>query len=163
MNHAGSNPRRIFGSDARSAWDPTWSPDGRQILFASTAAGGDIQLFTMNTDGSNAQQVSNLPDLRGRSDWSSKNEMTTYSGQPWAREVVLFTPGSPTASQVSPSGGNGQGPSFSPDGNWITFTAYYDHFMDANGCEIYIVRTDGTGLTRLTNNDYCDWQPRWGP
>ena len=64
---------------------------------------------------------------------------------------------------LSPAGGNAQGPSFSPDGQWVTFTAYYDHPGDENGCEIYIMRVDGTDLRRLTDNDYCDYQPRWGP
>jgi tricorn protease len=67
------------------------------------------------------------------------------------------------ARQVSPAGGNGQGPSFSPDGQWIAFTAYYDHPGDDHGCEIYVVRLNGSDLRRLTNNDYCDYQPRWGP
>jgi TolB protein len=163
MARDGSNAHRIYGSDTVSAWDPTWSPDGKQILFASNAPGGEIQLFIMNVDGSGARQVSSLPDLRGRSDWSSQNQITTYSGTSWAREIFVFTPDNPAATQVSPTGGNGQGPSFSPDGGWVAFTAYYDRFGDANGCEIYLVRIDGSGLTRLTDNDYCDWQPRWGP
>jgi TolB protein len=65
--------------------------------------------------------------------------------------------------QLTPSGGNSQGPSFSPDGKWVAFTAYFDHPGDDHGCEIYIIRIDGTDLRRLTNNDYCDYQPRWGP
>jgi Tol biopolymer transport system component len=64
---------------------------------------------------------------------------------------------------LSPAGGNSQGPSFSPDGQWVAFTAYFDHFGDDHGCEIYIIRVDGTDLRRLTDNDYCDYQPRWGP
>ena len=65
--------------------------------------------------------------------------------------------------QLSPSGGNSQGPAFSPDGKWVVFTAYFDHYGDEHGCEIYIIRINGTDLRRLTNNDYCDYQPRWGP
>jgi TolB protein len=42
-------------------------------------------------------------------------------------------------------------------------TAYFDHLQDINACEIYILRVDGTDLRRITNNDYCDYQPRWGP
>jgi TolB protein len=67
------------------------------------------------------------------------------------------------AHQLTPSGGNSQGPSFSPDGKWVAFTAYFDHYGDDHGCEIYIIRTDGTDLRRLTDNGYCDYQPRWGP
>jgi TolB protein len=65
--------------------------------------------------------------------------------------------------QVAPSGGNSHGSSFSPDGGWIAFTAYFDIPGDINGCEIYTMRTDGSDLRRLTDNDYCDYQPRWGP
>lgn len=61
------------------------------------------------------------------------------------------------------NGVNNLGPSISPDSRWIAFTSYRDRYGDEDGCEIYIMRTDGTDLRRLTNNDYCDRQPRWGP
>jgi Tol biopolymer transport system component len=38
-----------------------------------------------------------------------------------------------------------------------------DHPGDISGCEIYIMTTEGKQITRLTDNDYCDFQPRWGP
>jgi Tol biopolymer transport system component len=64
---------------------------------------------------------------------------------------------------LTPTGGNSQGPSISPDGQWVAFTSYYDNYGEDHGCEIYIIRVDGTDVRRLTNNDYCDYQPRWGP
>ena len=144
-------------------WDPTWSPDGKQVLFAS-GVGGRVQLFVVNRDGGGLRQVSNLPAIRGRSDWSADGQfIVTYSGPAWNREVYIMNSDGSNARQLTPSGGNSQGPSFSPDGKWVTFTAYFDHYGDDHGCEIYIIRTDGTDLRRLTNNDYCDYQPRWGP
>ena len=116
-----------------------------------------------NADGSHVRKISNLPSVRGRSDWSQDNLITTYSGEAWARNVFVMNADGSNAHKVSPPHGNAQGPSFSPNGQWITFTAYYDHFNDINGCEIYITRTDGSDLRRLTDNDYCDYQPRWGP
>ena len=58
-------------------------------------------------------------------------------------------------------GGNNLAPSFSPDGQWIVFMSYRDNFRNEDGCEIYIMTVNGTDVRRLTNNDYCDWQPRW--
>jgi TolB protein len=159
MDRNGRNPRRVFDGDG---WDPTWSPDGSRILFASDRDGG-TQLYIGNADGSNIKRVSNLPSVRGRSDWSPQDLITTYSGEAWAREVFVMNLDGSNAHKVSPKGGNSQGPSFSPDGQWIAFTGYYDHFKDVNGCEIYIMRIDGSDLRRLTDNDYCDYQPRWGP
>ena len=111
-NNAGNIP-------SINGWDPTWSPDGKVILFASDK-NGTIQLYTIRPDGSKLTRITNLPAIRGRSDWS-------------------------------------------PDGKWVVFTAYFDHYGEDNGCEIYIIRIDGTDLRRLTDNDYCDYQPRWGP
>lgn len=154
------------GKDARnivSGWDPTWSPDGEQILFASDLEGG-VQLFIANRNGKEPRRVTNLPSIRGRSDWSPDGQLiVTYSGPAWHREVYILDADGSNVRQLTPDGGNSQGPSFSPDGKWVAFTAYFDNYGDDHGCEIYVIRTDGTDLRRLTNNDYCDYQPRWGP
>lgn len=162
MNRDGSDPHAVWGPPDGNAWDPTWSPDGQQILFASDRS-GRVQLYVVNLDGSGLRQVTEAVNLRGRSDWSPQGWMTTYSGTPWHRNVYLFRADGTDWHQVSPDGGNAQGPSFSPDGNWLAVTAYYDRYEDIHGCEIYIMRADGSDLRRLTDNDYCDWQPRWGP
>lgn len=159
MDRSGANPHKINGQ----GWDPTWSPDGTQILFASNMEGAN-QLFVMNRNGSNPRRITDFDALRGRSDWSPDGAwMVTYNGPAWNREVFIFRPDFSDLRQLTPSGGNSQGPSFSPDGKWVTFTSYFDHYGDDLGCEIYIIRVDGTDLRRLTDNTYCDYQPRWGP
>ena len=159
MERNGNNPNNIPRVEG---WDPTWSPDGKRILFASDR-NGPVQLFVVRADGKNLSQVSNLPAIRGRSDWSVLGQIVTYSGEPWHRELYIMNADGSNSHQLTPTGGNSQGPSFSPDGKWVAFTAYFDKYDDIHGCEIYIIRADGTDLRRLTNNDYCDYQPRWGP
>jgi TolB protein len=159
MDRDGNHPRVVYSD----GWDPTWSPDSNRILFA-TPIKGKPQLASMNVDGTDFRQITDLPDLRGRSDWSADGtHIITYSGKSWLRELFMMNPDGSDLHQVSPAGGNSQGPSFSPDGQWIAFTAYFNAIGNNNGCEIYIARIDGSGLTRLTNNNYCDWQPRWSP
>jgi len=160
MDRNGDNPEnipQIFG------WDPTWSPDGKQILFASDRDGA-IQLFIVNVNGRGLHRVTNLPEIRGRSDWSPDGQsILTYSGPSWNREIYIMNADGSNVHQLTPTGGNSQGPSFSLDGKWVAFTAYFDKYGDDHGCEIYIIRADGRDLRRLTDNDYCDYQPRWGP
>ena len=160
MDRSGDNAGNV---PQVNGWDPTWSPDGERILFASDRD-GSVQLYTIRPDGSKLNRISNLPSIRGRSDWSPNGQyIVTYSGDAWQRELFIMNADGSNVRQLTPSGGNSQGPSFSTDGNWVVFTAYFDHFGDDHGCEIYIIRIDGTDLRRLTNNNYCDYQPRWGP
>lgn len=159
MDRSGANPHKINGQ----GWDPTWSPDGTQILFASDSEGTN-QLFIMNLDGSSLRRITDFDALRGRSDWSPDGAwMVTYNGPAWNREVFIFRPDFSDLRQLTPPGGSSQGPSFSPDGKWVVFTSYFDHYNDELGCEIYIIRVNGTDLRRLTDNAWCDYQPRWGP
>jgi tol-pal system beta propeller repeat protein TolB len=157
----GSNPVQIT-SRPGGAWDPVWSPDGTQILFASMV--DEIpQLFIIDADGTDARQVTHLTGIRGRNDWSSDGvTLSTYIGTAWDRDIYLFDLNGENVRQLTDGFGN-LAPSFSPDGQWITFMSYRDHPQQDLGCEIYIMRVDGSDARRLTDNDICDWQPRWGP
>jgi TolB protein len=160
MDRDGKNADKI---SRVAGWGPTWSPDGDYILFASDIDGA-VQLFHIGINGKNLHRVSDLPAIGGRSDLSPDGQwIATDSGDPWKREVYIMDTSGLNARVLSPTGGNSQEPAFSPDGQWVTFTSYVDHSGDENGCEIYIERIDGMDLRRLTNNDYCDNQPRWGP
>lgn len=156
----GSNPVQITDRPG-GAWDPVWSPDGTQILFASEQD-GIPQLFIIDADGTDARQVTHLSGIRGRNDWSPDGvTLSTYIGSAWDRDIYTFDLNGENVRQLTDGLGN-LAPSFSPDGQWITFMSYRDHPRQDLGCEIYIMRVDGSDVRRLTDNDICDWQPRWG-
>jgi TolB protein len=169
MNRDGSNLHQLYDNPPQDAVDPTWSPDGSQILFAYGSL-DNKQMMVINREGSYPDLVSDEFATRGRSDWSVDGvTLVGYSGTSWYRELYIFNIDGSNLHKVTngwlsqnPPYGNSQGPSFSPDGKWIAFTAY-PQLNNNDGCEIYIMRVDGTDVRRLTNNNYCDFQPRWGP
>lgn len=153
MRADGNNPRPLT---TRDDIDPTWSPDGSMIAFASNRS-GERQLYVMNYDGSNITQVTDLNNMGGRSSWSPDGtKLAFYRGPAGDRNIFTVNVDGSGVTRLT-SGGDNLGPSWSPDGNWIAFTS----FRDGNN-EIYIIRPDGTGLTRLTDSPISDWQPRWG-
>jgi TolB protein len=158
MDRNGENADKISRA---VGWDPTWSPDGEYVLFVSDMDGA-IQLFRSRVNGKDLHKVDGL-FVAGRGDWSPDGQrIVTYAGDPGNREVYIMDINGLNARVLSPTGGNSSEPSFSPDGQWVAFTSYFDNPGNENGCEIYIIRADGTDLRRITNNDYCDSQPRWG-
>jgi Tol biopolymer transport system component len=153
MKPDGGNPHPLT---TRDDIDPTWSPNGALIAFASSRSGAR-QLFVMNADGSNVRQVTDLKEMGGRSTWSPDgSRLAFYRGPAGDHDVYLINIDGTGLERLT-NGGDNLGPSWSPDGNWIAFTS----FRDGNN-EIYIIRPDGTGLRRLTENKISDWQPRWG-
>jgi TolB protein len=160
MNADGSDPQALTDLDG-GAWDPAWSPGGRKLLFASEII-GIPQIFILDLDSEEIEQVTQFAGIRGRNDWSANGLMlSTYIGTSWDRDIFTFDLQGGNLQQLT-DGGNNLAPSFSPDGNWIVFMSYRDHLREDLGCEIYIMRSDGSDPLRLTENDICDWQPRWG-
>jgi Tol biopolymer transport system component len=161
MNRDGSEANEFYSSPSQESHSPTWSPDGTQILFAM-GRGESNKLYIIGVDGGDPRLVNDTVDTRGRSDWSLHNLIAFDMGGPFQHEVYTMNLDGSGLHKFS-DGDNAQGASFSPDGAWIAFTAYTDVAnRNQASCEIFIMRVNGTGLRRLTANDYCDYQPRWG-
>jgi Tol biopolymer transport system component len=121
-----------------------------------------MQLYIMDKDGNNIRKITNISNLTGRADWGPNGQMASFSGvyEKHNRELFLFSENG--SIEFITSGGDNLAPSFSPDGNWIAFTSYRDDLGNPDGCEIYILRLGDGLIKRVTQNDYCDYQPRWG-
>jgi tol-pal system beta propeller repeat protein TolB len=153
MNADGSDPHPITFKDDI---DPTWSPDGSMIAFASNRS-GQRQLYVANANGKKVNQVTDLNNMGGRSSWSPDGtKLVFYRGPVGDRNIYVINIDGSGLERLT-NGGDNLGPSWSPDGQWIAFTS----FRDGNN-EIYIVRPDGSNEIRMTNNFISDWQPRWG-
>ena len=153
MDPDGSNPHAITSKDDI---DPTWSPDGSMIAFASNRQ-GQRQLFVANANGKKVDKVTDLKQMGGRSSWSPDGtKLVFYRGPDGNHDIYVINMDGSGLKKLT-NGGDNLGPSWSPDGNWIAFTS----FRDGNN-EIYIMRPDGSHETRLTSSPTSDWQPRWG-
>ena len=161
MDRDGSNPHELYSSSGKDVHDATWSPDGKQILFA-LGKGENNKLYIMDLNGHNPNVVNNSIDTRGRSDWSANDLISFDQGGPFMHDVYVMNTDGSNLRKIT-QGNNSQGASLSPDGMWVAFTAYTDVTNQGlNTCEIYIMHTDGSDIRRLTDNNYCDYQPRWG-
>lgn len=56
MQAEGQQQRRLTTSNEHE-FSPQWSPDGRQLLFQRTVAGGDLETFMMDVGSGQTRQL----------------------------------------------------------------------------------------------------------
>src|SRR3989338_874471 len=68
MNIDGANPVQLT-ADVWNDFDPVWSPDGMRIAFVSNRSGIQQEVWVMDADGSNMEQLTGT-GVGGRPGWS---------------------------------------------------------------------------------------------
>ena len=149
------------------------SPDGKTIVFSGIGNGGkDLYLLDLTTN--KVTRLTNTPDYENFPAFSPDGKTIVYQSaksldQPRhlflrsldGKHVRQLTSGTPTSDSS---------PSFSRDGEKIVFCRSQTFFGDARGentwdnQDVYIVNRSGSGLQRLTQNNYRGMiKPRFYP
>ena len=113
----------IFQSLSRywNDFDPVWSPDGAQVAFSSDRD-GDSEIFVMNADGTDLQQLTNNDQHDVNPIWSSDGTTITYVvfDLRYGDVQIMAMDGTGDNQQLL---GTGQDPVWSPDGTRIAYTS----------------------------------------
>jgi TolB protein len=83
MDVDSNNLTNLSVSPAFDGW-PWWSPDSRQIVFASNRSGpANVgQLFVVNTDGTGLRKITDAPASLAQPNWSKDGKLI-YAFQSW--------------------------------------------------------------------------------
>ena len=178
MNADGSNPRRLTNN---RGWDfaPAWSPDGKRIAFVSDRDGhvhakhgwSTNEIYVMDTDGGNQQNLTNDPHDDRSPSWSPDGKRIVFSANrnwdnPQSIDIYVMDADGNNLQRLTNNPNEDQDPSWSPDGERIVFSASRKgHVEDKFGItdEIYVMDADGENQQRLTDNRNNDWSPSWSP
>ena len=164
------------GSDERALlevrdidYDPVWSPDGSSIVFTSDRD-GSADLFRVKPDGSGLEKLTDSPSYDDQAAFSPDGRQLVFVTTRAAGTSDLWTLDLQTrrAKALTSGPGGDFRPAWSPDGHWIAFSSdrrnnlpfahgRWEHLQLA---DLYLIRPDGTGLTRITDGDFCG-SPKW--
>lgn len=148
----------------------TWSPDGQRIAFVkpSDLESGSLWINDVNGESNPIQLVSE-DWLVGSVRWSPTGDQILFvseagdyitSSRPLNLWVVDATTGKlqQLTQNMSVSGGT---PDWSPDGEWIVFTA--TNVLEGGDLpyDLWIISRDGDKLIRLTDDPESDLYPAW--
>ena len=137
---------------------PHWSPDGKQIAFESDRDGSN-QIFLMDADGSNVTQLTQGGDWNGflggsiNTPWSPDGRKLIFSQNTIDDEKHQFYVMDVATKNIvllTKEAGEYFSPSWSPDGEHIAFTSDETQGNQPIFFQLYIVDSQGTQLTNLT-------------
>jgi Tol biopolymer transport system component len=155
----GEEQRRLI-SDATYNWGLAWTPDGRDIVFANAGwpvnpgwlwkvplRGGEPERLQFGQEGIE-------PSIRGNR-LVYVRQMANLNI--WRRKLKSLLSASPPDRFIS-STRMESGPQFSPDESKIVFES-----TRSGAYEIWMCRSDGSGLIQLTHFNSVTGTPRWSP
>jgi TolB protein len=161
---AGDRRARIFGRDGLVSIEPSWSPDGRRVVFESSVydAEGPGTIWVVNADGAGLRQLTRGADDR-QPNWSPAGDRIVFQRtRSGAQDLYTIRPDgtglrnvtktrrlSETDASWSPSG---RKIVFSGDGPEIDVAALYA-IPAAGGKRVRVTRTRG----------WYDGAPAWSP
>jgi Tol biopolymer transport system component len=162
--------------------EATVSPDGKKIVFTSTRS-GDLELWTMDIDGTNLKQVTFGLGYDGGAFFSPDSKKLVFrASRPKTEEEIkeykeLLDSGlvAPTnmeiytcnvdgtdLKQITNLGKANWAPFYHPSGNKIIFSS--NHYSKRGySFQLFMINTDGTGLKQITYSSLFNAFPMFSP
>lgn len=149
---------------AHESWDwlPSFSPDGRHLVFNSYRAGSsDIYLYTLETG--EMRQLTSNPTYEAHAKFSPDGKYITYheqvEGPDFNVNLMNLETGDVKALTKSPR--EESYASWSPDGRYLVYSD--DRDREPGKPDIFIMDLEGTIVDRVTDHPEKDAYPFWSP
>jgi len=156
MNPDGTGITPISNSPGDDV-DPSWSPDGAHIAFASKQD-GNYEIYIMNADGSNQTRLTNKPEDDHYPTWSPDGKKIAFSSLENMHDeiYVINVDGTGLTRLTNSPNVSERYPDWSPDGKTIVFSSFGG---DTGG--IFMMDADGSNVRLVMAGPLHN--PKWSP
>ncbi len=141
----------------------SFSPDGKQVVFSSTAAGGPAQLYGANIDGSGLHRLASSRgiDTEPKINPKTGSDIVFVSGRGGGNPQIYLMSSGGEAERLTDGTGDAVNPAWSPDGTKIAFA--WTRGFEPGNFNIFVMDVATRKLVQLTNNEGRNENPTWAP
>jgi TolB protein len=143
---------------------PTWSPDGTRVAFSSSR-GGEPNIYIADASGGNSRRLTTDrgPDVGPTFNRKTGSQIAFVSGRTGLPQIYTME-GDGTNVQRVTDQGYAVSPSWSPNGQFLTFSWFRKYGAGAPGAnDIYLMDIASKQWVQLTHdggrNDFPSWSP----
>ena len=138
---------------------PSYSPDGRQIVFESDREGSQ-QLYIMNSDGSGVRRVSGTDGRYSTPVWSPRGDYIAFTKQLAGKFLIGVMKPDGTGERVLTEGYHNEGPTWAPNGRVLMF--FRESQGAGGGPHIHSVDLTGFNERQVATPAFGS-DPAWSP
>jgi TolB protein len=171
---ADGNHARVLVEHSALDSNPSFSPDGRWVLFTSRRD-GSAEIYRVQLDGAGLERLTHDPAFDDQAVMSPDgNHVAFVSSRSGQADIWILDLRTKRFRNLTNHPGGDYRPAWSPDGQWIAFTSDRDSdgarantplsngpFSPPQSTKIYVIRADGSGLRRLTYGEVSVGGASW--
>ena len=143
---------------------PAWAPSGREFAYSSSRS-GDPEIWIADSNGGSSRRITNFkgPDVSPTFNPKSGAQIAWISGRTGLPQVYIMEADGSGVQRMT-DGGYATSPSWSPNGQFLTFAWNRKYGPGApGGQDIYIMEVASKRWIQLTHDiGRCDF-PSWSP
>jgi Tol biopolymer transport system component len=161
MDPDGSNMSIITFAINEDAYGPAWSPSGDQIVFHSSHDAATLDIYTINSNGTNLERLTYDQGHDKWPAWSPDGSLIAFVTNRHGtenEEIYTMNANGSNPQRITDNIVNDTWPRWSPDGSRIVFYSARtgDH-------EIWIMDADGSNPENISNDLAFDGYGSWSP
>jgi hypothetical protein len=139
--------------------DPSWSPNGQQLVFDSYRTGaGQKEIYEMNANGGEVRCVLCDAASNSRPVWSSTGRIAFQSNSSGSPQIYTMNANGGEVRQLTNQPGESSDPSWSPDGSELAYAS-----GAPPNTQIFTIALNGGTPKQITHGEGENELPTWSP